>query len=102
MTDPSFVQGPLHDIGLAKWRKKPAIIDAVMITHDNVQQVADWCNGTAVVEHDGVRVKDVAVLIPTLEGVMRGDEGDFIIRGVQGEFYPCKASIFLETYEKPE
>ena len=40
-----------------------------------------------------------ALLIPTLEGTMRADVGDWIIRGVQGEFYPCKPEIFKETYE---
>lgn len=91
----------MKDIGLAKWRKKPVIIDAIMLTHDNVQEVADWCNGIAVMEHEGPRVQEVSVLIPTLEGVMTASEGDFVIKGVQGEFYPCKSSVFVETYEKP-
>jgi hypothetical protein len=43
-----------------------------------------------------------AVVIDTLEGSMRGDLGDYIIRGVQGEFYPCKPDIFVATYEPAE
>jgi hypothetical protein len=41
-----------------------------------------------------------AVSIPTLEGVMRAEPGDYVIRGVHGEFYPCKPDIFFETYEE--
>lgn len=40
------------------------------------------------------------VIIKTLEGVMVGNTGDYLIRGLEGEFYPCKPDIFLKTYEK--
>ena len=45
---------------------------------------------------------DVELEIETLEGTMRADKGDFIIRGVKGEPYPCKPDIFYATYEKVE
>jgi hypothetical protein len=48
---------------------------------------------------DGTGIK---VVIPTLEGTMLGAKGDFIIKGVNGEFYPCKPDIFEKTYEKVE
>jgi hypothetical protein len=41
----------------------------------------------------------VAINIPTLEGVMRASEGDYVIKGIKGEFYPCKPDIFDSTYE---
>lgn len=43
---------------------------------------------------------DVYFTVPTMEGVMKGKAGDFLIRGVKGEFYPCDAEIFKETYEE--
>ena len=44
----------------------------------------------------------VGLNIPTLEGVMRASEGDYVIKSTRGEFYPCKAGIFYETYEEAE
>lgn len=54
-------------------------------------KVADWCNGQQT--NDGL-------VIHTLEGDMLADYGDWIIKGVKGEFYPCKPDIFEATYEK--
>lgn len=58
-------------------------------------------NGEVPVPESGVSIdpSDGALLIATLEGVMHASEGDWIIRGVQGEFYPCKPDIFAATYE---
>ena len=60
---------------------------------DELGAVVAWCGGRAV-DHDNVVVE-----IETLEGVMQGRYGDWIIKGVQGEFYPCKPDIFHATYE---
>ncbi|MEE7714225.1 hypothetical protein V3J85_23230 [Bacillus sp. 5001] len=63
--------------------------------------MAAWCGGrfnTDVKPSDHTDVR-YSISIPTLEGVMTADEGDWIIRGVQGEFYPCKPDIFAATYE---
>lgn len=84
------------------WRKKPVTVEANLLTKENAEAVALWCGGQVVTEinprdHDDVYV---GLNIPTLEGVMRASEGDYVIRGVQGEFYPCKPSIFTATYEK--
>jgi hypothetical protein len=54
------------------------------------------CPVSYTYDEDG---SDCAVWITTLEGVMRGDLGDYVIRGVQGEFYPCKPDIFEQTYD---
>ena len=75
------------------FRKKPVVIQAVQLTSANVLDVFHWCEA---VEWDA----DPAELkIHTLEGVMTASEGDWIIRGVKGEFYPCKPDIFAATYE---
>jgi hypothetical protein len=84
-----------------KYRKKPIVIEARQLGRDYDEDcdIADWCGGRAVGEDEG----DTAlVVIETLEGVMVGNVGDWIIRGVQGEFYPCKPDIFEETYEVAE
>lgn len=76
------------------YRKKPVKIEAVQITDDNAAEVARWCGGKRGL-HSGV-------VIETLEGAMKGNVGDYIIKGVNGEFYPCKPDIFDTTYEEAE
>lgn len=83
------------------WRKKPVTVHANLLTKDNVEAVAIWCGGQQVEEIDPfTEDRFVGINIPTLEGVMRASEGDYVIKGVQGEFYPCKPDIFTATYEK--
>lgn len=76
-----------------RFRKKPVVIEAMHFTDASAGSlIAQWCGGSnAASPH--------AVDIVTLEGTMRADLGDWIIRGVQGEFYPCKPGIFAATYE---
>jgi hypothetical protein len=76
------------------YRKKPVEIEAVQITDDNAAEVARWSGGKRGL-HSGV-------VIETLEGAMKGNVGDYIIKGVNGEFYPCKPDIFDTTYEEVE
>lgn len=80
---------------MSKYRKKPVVIDAIM----NVDpfEVMQWASSF----NDELRweIKGASIFIPTLEGTMEANEGDYIIRGVQGEFYPCKPDIFVQTYE---
>jgi len=81
---------------MSKFRKKPVVIDAVQITdhtfdapHPNIEHILG-------VEYDPVLR---CAWIKTLEGTMRANLGDWIIRGVKGELYPCKPDIFTATYE---
>jgi hypothetical protein len=82
------------------FRKKPVVVEAHRVPVEGVRHQArayaralgEWCG--AEVHDDG------SLLIITLEGDMRADPGDWIIKGVQGEFYPCKPEIFLATYER--
>lgn len=82
-----------------RYRKKPVEIEARQLIDDlrNHSEVAMWINangGEALVPF-----AEPCVFIETLEGRMRADIGDYVIRGVQGEFYPCKPDIFEATYE---
>ena len=79
-----------------KYRKKPVVIEAMQFTEETKNQVFNWvsCNRSADFE-DGKPV----LYIQTLEGIMTASEGDWVIKGVQGEFYPCKPDIFEATYE---
>jgi hypothetical protein len=82
------------------YRKKPVVIEARQITVFSVLAVAEWCGGQAVFrklsDQGGM---DCGIDVPTLEGVMHGAAGDWIIKGVKGEFYPCKPDIFEASYE---
>lgn len=85
-----------------KYRKKPVIIEAVQLNIANWEAV---CNLT---KHSERKIKgsiisyEMQVEIETLEGVMLAREGDYIIKGIKGEIYPCKPDIFKATYEKVE
>ena len=86
-----------------KYRKKPVVIDAIQFDGGNYKQIFDWV-GQWEPEDDGPGMwsgdDEKTLIIDTLEGEMRANEGGWIIRGIQGEFYPCKSDIFVATYEK--
>jgi len=92
---------------MAKYRKKPVVIEALQLTWDNWSEMCDFVGVGRLDESkpEGFMKKDderIHMFIPTLEGVMEADEYDWIIKGVKGEFYPCKPVIFDLTYEKVE
>lgn len=87
---------------MSAYRKKPVVIEAEQVPerlgsaglpelYDIARDIAKWCDGSITIPP--------GIDILTLEGVMHASPGDFIIRGVQGEFYPCKPDIFEATYE---
>lgn len=86
-----------------RYRKRPVEIDAVQFdgTDDSGRYIIAWIqshNGDARTAH--VECGDYQGLwIDTLEGQMAAGKDDFVVRGVQGEFYPVKESIFRETYD---
>lgn len=86
---------------MPKFRKMPVVIEARRFVGLS-GKLAEWCGGRYGSEAKASDHTDVYeyLEIPTLEGVMRADVGDWIIRGVQGEFYPCKPDIFAGTYEE--
>lgn len=77
-----------------KFRKKPVVIDAIQWTGDNWDEIAEF-------SPYGIKHNFLArsLEIDTLEGKMTAECEDWIIKGVQGEIYPCKPDIFLKTYE---
>lgn len=79
-----------------KYRKKPVVVEAVRWNGNNHKEVIDFAENKIWFDELG------NIWIVTLEGDMVAKKGDYIIKGVQGEFYPCKPDIFAETYEKTE
>lgn len=85
---------------IAKYRKKPVVIEAWQVTYENRFEVAEWCGGTAQRSAPSGTIYAAGLIrISTLEGNLWASDGDFIIKGVKGEFYPCKPDIFEMTYE---
>jgi hypothetical protein len=87
-----------------KFRKKPVVIEAVRWTGDNLREVIEFTGRHPTAtdwtwEHFEDVVAKEYLMIFTLEGPMRASIGDWIIKGVKGEFYPCKPDIFDATYE---
>lgn len=82
---------------MAKYRKKPVVIEAKQWTGANYTEIDIFMQGGRDYNFLGE-----SLIIKTLEGDHRADLGDFIIKGVHGEFYPCKPDIFEKTYEKVE
>jgi hypothetical protein len=88
-----------------KFRKKPVVIDAVKWTGENLKEVIDFtglnesANKWTWQEYENI-VRIEGLRIFTLEGVMCACVGDWIIKGVKGEFYPIKNDIFEATYEE--
>lgn len=85
---------------MPKFRKIPVEIEAVQFNNDNPNEAFNFisCNRVAGFNSDGSK----CIIIQTLEGNMKAEIGDWIIKGVNGEFYPCKPDIFEKTYEKVE
>ena len=98
---------------MKKYRKKPVVVEACRVPDlyieddprsisdylDECVTLAEWCDGISMMM-DPPMGMDYGIYIPTLEGTMCASPGDWIIRGVEGEFYPCKPGIFAETYEE--
>jgi hypothetical protein len=86
---------------MAKFRKKPVVIEAVQWNGANHLITETFMKGSgATIDYSQSKLG--VIQIPTLEGVMTAQAGDWIIKGVQGEFYPCKPDIFEQTYESAE
>ncbi|WP_121605320.1 hypothetical protein [Virgibacillus sp. Bac332] len=84
-----------------KYRKKPVVIEAIKFDDKTETLVAltEFMNDQPEIVI-GYETKKPILKIETLEGTMTANEGDYIIKGVNGEFYPCKPDIFHQTYEK--
>jgi len=79
-----------------KYRKKPVVVEAIRFDGSNHSEIVRFVGLDAIVHVQG-RTRELS--IKTLEGLMRASPGDWVIRGVRGEHYPCKPDIFDATYE---
>lgn len=84
---------------MAKYRKKPVEIEAVQFldTPEQLDILSNFMEKDVIVSYSGI---SPVLYIHTLEGVMSASVGDFIIRGIKGEYYPCKPNIFEDSYDK--
>jgi hypothetical protein len=97
---------------MAFFRKKPVVIEAIRWEGDNLAQIIEFTDGRppeTKSDHAGMKweeyvalVRNKGLIIFTLEGQHLASIGDWIIKGVKGEFYPCKPDIFAATYEPAE
>jgi hypothetical protein len=87
-----------------KFRKKPVVIEAVQFSGsgDSCTEVTGFLGGPSSGNQRWNSTTNTGGVILTLEGEMSFGPGDWIIRGVQGEFYPCRSDIFEQTYEAVE
>lgn len=84
--------------GVMKYKKKPIVIEAIQFNSNDISKMLDaWgpSFGRSVIE----QVADSHIILHTLEGDYIASFGDYIIKGIKGEFYPCKPDIFEMTYE---
>ena len=94
-----------------KYRKKPVVIEAVQLCKNNIKEVLEFMGQKVDLNCDMAfqrweeycnLVKEEGLIIHTLKGDIIASIGDYIIKGVNSEFYPCKENIFDETYELVE
>ena len=94
---------------IKKYIKKPVEIEAIQLTKDNIIEVFNFLDETNYKETKSVEeledfsqmmLKQGYIEIETLEGMMIANFGDYIIKGIKGEFYPCKPDILQATYEE--
>ena len=85
---------------MQKFVKKPVVIEAIQYNGENIEAIEDFVGKklSTVMSSD----VDVKLIIPTLEGDMKASKGDYIIKGIKGEFYPCKPDVFKSTYNVVE
>jgi len=96
----------MDKIEVTQWRKKPVVVEAMKYPGHTVTGVdtllafEDWIEPLAkAAGRWPLTYRGQSLIIPTLEGDHEAKPGDYIIRGVSGEIYPCKPDIFAKTYE---
>ena len=85
---------------MAQYRKKPVVIEAIQFNGKNAEEIEQWSNNnvkSGPVSED--TLSRAYLKIETLEGTMTAKPNDYVIKGVNGEFYPCKPDIFEKTYD---
>lgn len=77
---------------MAHYVKRPVVVEAIQFTRGNFDEIEAFCGGDA-------ELRNGKLVVATLEGALTASDGDWIIKGTAGEFYPCKPNIFAEIYE---
>ena len=85
-----------------KYRKKPVVIEAMQLPPSDEDATEELMNFLEQMDREWSSERDGSLIIHTLEGDHLAMPGDFIIKGVAGEYYPCKPDIFEKTYEAVE
>ena len=85
---------------MQKFVKKPIVIEAIQYNGANITEIESFVG--AKLPSVWLSVEDTQLKIPTLEGDMKVSKGDYVIKGIKGEFYPCKPDIFKSTYNVVE
>ena len=85
---------------MKQYRKKPVVIEAIVFD-DSVECLQTLCDAGLDPVHVSYSTGEPQLIIDTLEGKHAANVGDYIIKGVKGEVYPCKPDIFAMTYEQP-
>lgn len=93
---------------MAKYRKKPIVVEAIQWTGSNLEEIRNFVGNDLIenyikhfdIERTLIKQTLAGIAINTLEGTIIVNYGDYIIKGVNNEFYPCKPDIFKQTYEE--
>ena len=80
-----------------RYKTKPCEIEAVQWTGQNIKEIMQFTT-----DKDNIHIKDGELLVSPLEGDMKASVGDYIIKGLRGEYYPCKPDVFCKKYEPCE
>ena len=82
---------------IKQYIKKPVIIEAVQLTDKNHSEIIQWLSSYDV---EAYTLNSSELYVKTLEGDMKANIGDYIIKGIKNEFYPCREDIFKMTYDE--
>lgn len=85
---------------IKQYTKKPTMIEAIQLTDDNHSEIIQWLSSYNVESYTLKSTDPSELYIKTLEGVMKANISDYIIKGVKDEFYPCREDIFKMTYDE--
>ena len=85
---------------MKQYRKKPVVVEAIVFD-DSVECLQTLCDAGLNPVHVSYSTGEPQLIFDTLEGKHAANVGDYIIKGVNGEFYPCKPDVFAMTYEQP-
>jgi hypothetical protein len=103
------VRGDKMKNKVKKYQKRPIIVEAIQLSLENWKDICEFIPGNYLISavsvnkdgkysYDCMKFEKIGCIIKTLEGNMLAVEGDYIIKGINGEYYPCKPDIFEKTY----